>query len=61
MSDVANLVSAMAITVLLVFLYRFYRRQIAPGLKNRRLIQTLSGLAVIIASIVLSIWLRKNG
>ncbi len=60
MSDTANFVSAIAITLLLVFLFRFYRKQIAPGLKQGRMTQTLIGLAVIIASILLSIWWRKN-
>jgi hypothetical protein len=60
MVDTVHLANAIAITILLVFLLRFYRRQIAPGLRQRRLAQTLAGLAVIIASILLSIWLRKN-
>ncbi|TDJ69433.1 MAG: hypothetical protein E2O35_01420 [Proteobacteria bacterium] len=60
MSATTDLLSAMAIAILLVFLLRFYRRQIAPGLKHHRLSQTLGGLAVIVASILLSIWLRKN-
>ena len=58
MNETANFASAVAITVLLVFLFRFYRRQIAPGLATRRLSQTLTGLAIIIVSILLSIWWR---
>ena len=61
MGDTANLASAMAIAILLVFLFRFYRRQIAPELKRQRLSQVLGGLAVIVGSIVLSIWLRTRG
>lgn len=60
MNDTANVVSAIAITILLVFLFRFYRKQVAPGLQRGQVGQTLFGLAVIIASILLSIWWRKN-
>ena len=60
MNETANVVSAIAITALLVFLVRFYRRQVAPGLKRGQFGQTLGGVAVIIASILLSIWWRKS-
>ena len=61
MNDTAYIASAMAAAILVVFLVRFYRRQIAPGIGQRRLRQTLGGLAVIIGSILLSLWLRSNG
>jgi len=60
MNNTANLAGAMAITILMVFLFRFIRKQIIPDLRRRRLTQTLGGLAIIIGSILLSIWLRKN-
>ena len=60
MSDTAILVGAISITITMVFLVRFYRKQIAPGIGQRRWTQTLGGLAVIIGSILLSIWWRKN-
>ena len=61
MNATAQLAGAMAFMVLFVFLLRFYRREIAPGLRQRRLGQTLGGLAIIVASILLSLWLRKSG
>ncbi|MDP6183778.1 MAG: hypothetical protein QF609_08160 [Gammaproteobacteria bacterium] len=60
MSDTTILAGAMAVIIIMVFLVRFYRRQIAPGIGQRRWTQTLGGLAVIVGSILLSIWLRKN-
>jgi FtsH-binding integral membrane protein len=59
MNDTRILLSAFAISILVVFLIRFYRRSIAPGLKHGTRAQTLGGVAVIIASIVLSIVWRK--
>jgi hypothetical protein len=60
MSDTTNLAAAMAITILLVFLFRFYRRQIAPEMKRERLPQILGGALIILSSIVISIWLRSK-
>ena len=59
MSDAVNVVSAIAISILLVFLLRFYRGHVAPGLQRGKLVRTLGGLAVIAGSILLSIWWRK--
>ena len=60
MSDPAYFASAMAIAILLGFLVRFYRRQMAPHMKRERLPQIVAGLAVIVGSIAASIWLRMN-
>ncbi|MFT4565005.1 MAG: hypothetical protein ACI9BW_004775 [Gammaproteobacteria bacterium] len=60
MGDTTNLAGAMAITILLVFLFRFYRRQIAPEMKRQKLPQILGGALVILSSIILSIWLRSK-
>ncbi|MFT4583409.1 MAG: hypothetical protein ACI915_002635 [Gammaproteobacteria bacterium] len=60
MNDATDLASALAITILLVFLFRFYRRQIAPQMKRERLPQILGGALVILSSIIVSIWLRSR-
>jgi len=59
MNDIRILASALAVSILLVFLWRFFRRHVAPGLRHGNRAQTIGGIAVIIASILLSIWWRK--
>jgi len=61
MSDPTIVASAMALSILVVFLFRFYRRHVRPGLTRDNWRRTMFGITIIIASVLLSIWWRHHG
>jgi hypothetical protein len=60
MDDPKILASALAAGILFAFLLRFYRVHIRPGFTRDNWLRALGGITVIIASILLSIWWRRN-
>lgn len=60
MSDPKILASALAAGILFAFLLRFYRLHVRPGFTRDNWLRALGGCAVIIASILLSLWWRRH-
>ncbi len=60
MDDPKLLASALAAGILFAFLWRFYRNYVRPGFTRENWLRALGGIIVIIASILLSVWWRRN-
>ncbi len=60
MNDPKILASALAAGILFAFLLRFYRLYVRPGFTRDNWLRALGGVAVIIGSILLSIWWRRH-
>jgi hypothetical protein len=60
MDDPKILASALAAAILFAFLLRFYRIHVRPGFTRDNWLRAVGGIAIIIASILLSVWWRRH-
>lgn len=60
MDDPRVVASALAAAILITFLWRFYRVHVRPGLTRDNWLRALTGITLIIVSIALSVWWRRN-